>query len=347
MPINDNLRPGVYSRYHVSSAYTAPRSAKHAAVIARANGGEAGKAYRFASLSAAREVFSADTDGKTMLGCLQILFANGVSEVVAIPVDNGYAEAFALSEEFENIGALICDATGSSDLRALRDSAVSASGKLRERVAYCGIADAAAAAAAARELGCERVVLACPAASPSGGAQEAAVYTACALAGAVLAENDCAYNFNGYPLVGIELAGKLSEAEIQSLLAAGVCAVESVNGSPELVRALTTSTVSGGVPDRSLADLNTILIIDEIIPSVRASLRLLLRGLRLSEHSLQSVRTQVTVLLTAYRDSGVIESFSPPGIHGDLSDPAVCVVELSFKVAHLVSQIHLTAHIQV
>ena len=46
-------------------------------------------------------------------------------------------------------------------------------------------------------------------------------------------------------------------------------------------------------------------------------------------------------------DAGVIESFEAPKAYGANDDPAVCVVELGFHIAHVVNQIHVTAHIQV
>ena len=347
MPAYNNLRPGVYSGYDITSYYAAPRSQKYAAVVAKANGGEPGTVYHFTGYAEACEVFLPDTEGKTMLGCLRVLFASGVSGVVATAVQQDYEPALELIAEVDNIGAVVCDAADSASLALLRQSVEKSARELRERIAFCGLEAASAAITAAQALNNERVVLACPAAQAVGGTLKAAAYTAAALAGAVLAQSDSAQNYNGLRLGYIQQPEKLAEADIQLLLAAGVSVVENVNGAPELIRALTTKTQTGGVSDRSLCPLNTILIIDEVLSGVRNSLKLRLRGARLAAHSLESVRTQVLVELDAFRQNGILESFLPPNVYGDSADPSVCVVELAFKVAHVLSQIHITAHIQV
>lgn len=341
----DNQRPGVYSRYDITSVYTTPRSGGYAAVAAKAAGGEAGRVYAITTPAELREVFSPDTGDTAMYGIVQVLLASGVSKVLASVVEDGYPAALALLEGEENVAALVCDCTGEDDLLELADSVRRSADALRERVAYCGIDSPDDAIDAAGEINCERVVLCCPAVSPAGLETGKAVYGAAALAGRVLAQNDPGYNFSGEALPAVESPTRLAEEQIQALLKAGVTVLEPCGGNVECVRALTTRTTSFGEEDHSLRGLNTILCIDDVMRNVRESLKAVLRGSRISGRSLESIRSQVVVVLSGRQDAGVIESYEPPKCTADSSDPTVCIVELSFRVAHVVSQIHVTAHI--
>lgn len=346
MAIN-NQRPGVYSRYDVTSVYASPRSLKYAAVVAKADGGEINTLYRFTSYADACGVFSPDTDGVFMRALTGILFESGVSEILAVPVGTSYEPALAVIEETENIGALICDAAALSDLQAVKASVLKSAEALRERVAFCGNSDPVKAISAATALNCERVVLACPAANAKNYAGRGAVLAACALAAKILVLGDAAANLNGEPMERLAEPDTLPEATIQSLLSSGVCVFESIGGEVECIRAVTTRTKTNDAPDRSLMGLNTILIIDDVLQNLRAALKTRLRGGRIAGASMQTIHSQVVVELAARQSEGLLESFETPRVYASADDPAVCVVELSFSVAHVISQIHVTAHIQV
>lgn len=347
MNLISNQRPGVYSRYDISSAYTAPQSGGYAAVVAKATGGEVGTLYTFTTLAQLGEVFSPDQDGAALRGCAEILLRSGVSQMYAVAVAEDYPAAFDLVSGLENVTALVCDCEKPEQLAAMKASVDKSAGALRERVGYCGLAGTQGATEAATALNSERMVLCCPAVAVSGGTQRHAAYGAAALAGRVLAQNDCTYNFSGEPLDRVEAPERLPEEDVQSLLACGVTVLEQSGGQVECVRALTTRTRSGGETDYALRGLNTILYIDSVMQGIRASLRASLRGVQLTTRSLHSIQSQVVVELAEKADRGVIESFDTPKVYSDKSDPTVCVVELAFHVAHVISQIHVTAHIQV
>lgn len=343
-----NQRPGVYSRYDISSSYSAPRSGSYAAVVAKATGGEIGKVYAITGIQSLREAFQPDTGETALWGCVQILLDSGVTRVLAVAVEGEeYAAALALIEGEENIGAVVCDCERLEELAALKASVERSSAALRERVAFCGGDTAEDALTGAGALNCERVALCCPAVTAAGGNTSRAVYGAAAMAGLVLSRNDPAYNFSGGELAGVAAPQRLEEAQVQALLAAGVTVLESAGGAVECVRALTTSTKSGGETDYSLRSLNAILCIDDVMQNVRAALKASLRGTRLSGRSFQTIQSQVVVALSGRADSGVIESFEPPKAYTHSADPTVCMVELAFRIAQVVNQIHITAHIQV
>lgn len=341
----NNQRPGVYSRYDVSSAYAAPRSAKNAAVTAKAAGENSGEVVEIAGMDALIEAFAPDDAHSALRGCVQILLQSGVAKVYAVAVgDGGYAAAL---EKLDNVGAVICDATEPEDLAALRASVQKSCDAQRERIGFCAAAGSAEAVLAAQALNSERVVLCCPAVCPAGSDSRSAAYAAAAMAGKMLAVSDPVWNFNGEALPTVRQPDVLAEWEVQQLLAAGVTVLEKGGGGVECVRALTTRTKTGGAADYTMRGLNTVLCIDDVMQGVRSALTATLRGSRLGGRSLDAIRAQAMVALADRADSGVIEEYGAPRVSPHGEDPTVCVVELSFRVANVVHQIHVTAHIQV
>jgi hypothetical protein len=282
-----------------------------------------------------------------MRGLIDVLFESGVSRVLAVPVGDDYETAFGALSGEENIGAVICDAALREDLEKLKAYLIKSFEERRECVAFCGIGDAESAASMAESLNCERVVMASPAVTLKKDGRQSAVFAAAVIAGRVLATGDAAYNFNGEGFPLLSTAEPLPENTIQSLLSSGVTVFENVGGAVECIRALTTRTKTNGVPERSMTGINTVLIIDDVMQFVRATLKIQLRGGRVSASPIESIRSQVVVALSQKLEEGLIESFGPPRCYPDLTDPSVCVVEMSFTVAHVISQIHVTAHIQV
>lgn len=343
MLITNNQRPGVYSQYDVSSLYAASSSSKYAAVVAKAAGGEPDTPQAFTSYSKAREVYG--PEDRLMLGAISILLGSGVSRVIAVPVTgDDYSPALAAAASLEDVGALVCDAEEASDIKKVLAAVEAASGALREQIGYCGVGGGAAALAAAGALNSERMVICCPASLPLGDTgAPSPFFTAAAVAGAVLAADDPVHNFSGLGITCLEPPARLAEEQVQELLAGGVTVVEPVGEGVQIVRALTTKAGT----DKAMGSLNTILIIDDVMTDTRATLRQRLRGSRITAHSRDSILAQVMVVLAGKQDDGIIESFLAPKVYTHEEDPAICVVELSFQAAHVLSQIHLVAHIQV
>jgi hypothetical protein len=337
----------VYSVYDVSAAYLSPRSNRYAAVAAKAVGGETGKVYTFASLGELDAVFSADGEATSLYGCVNVLLRSGVSRVLAVKVEDDYEAAFSLLADEENIAAIVCDSEDEDVLLDLKDSILASSLAQKERVGFCGAAEAALALDLAAELNSERMIVCCPAVGCADSAYKKAAYGAAALAGAVLARNDPAYSFNGEPQAAVSSPMRLPEAKMQELIRGGVTVLEERGGVTGCVRAVTTRTKSGGEVDYALRGLNAILCIDDVMRHVRATLRAVLRGGRTGGRSTESIRSQTVIALADRLDAGILESYEPPRCYPDASDPTVCVVELSFRVAHVMSQIHVRAEIQV
>lgn len=342
--MTNNMRPGVYSIYTVTSGYAAPRSRQGVGLAIKGPAALAGQAKSFTGMAQAKEALSPVPGSERILTCCRVLFESGVSRVVLSTVKGSdYLAALSLLEKTEGIGAVICDGQDKITLSAALDSVKRSSENLRERVLYLGFDLPEDALAKAAELCHERVVIACPAVTVGQGDADS-VYAACAVAAMALTADSPVVRFSGHMLEALSSANSLVEEEIQRLMAAGVTVLEEIGGGVQCVRALTTRTSFNGVADYSMRELNTILIVDEVMRGVRDCLKARLAGAK--SLSLQSIASQVMVELSDKADEGLIESFSPPNVKADGADPSISLVEISFNVAHVINQIHITAQIQ-
>ena len=334
-----NRRPGIFTGYSITSHYAAPRAAMSAALVVKLPVFN-DELITFDSPTEALETL---VSHRALLNACRILFNSGVARVHLATAEDNYRAALGRVAELDGVGAVISDAHDEDDLYDLLDNVITSSSAMRERLMFIGNPTAQEAAAYAGILNHERAIVCTPAAFVPEDENPSALYTACAFAGAILAQPDPGHNFSAHalePLSGIE---RLPEADIQSLISGGVCVFERVAGSVECVRAVTTRTE----PDLSMRPLNSILIIDDVMRSLRAGLSGLLRALRVGAHSHESIASQVAVILAARRDEGIITAFDPPVVRASTEDPSVCIVQLSFGVAHIVDQIHVSAHIRV
>ena len=332
----DNRRPGVYSRVEIAGYISG--SGGGAALLLPQSG-----TVQALQLESFQDAASQLAGNEIALECLRLLFGGGAGHVAVIlaPEINGALEQL---DGFDGVRAVVSGFTGTQELAALRAFAEKSAQYQRECIAFAGIGEAQAAISAAAAMSSGRVVLCCPGISVEEGSAAHPIYGACALAAAVLGTPSPVHNFSGQSFPGLCEATALSEDNIQALLKAGVSVFENLGGQVELIRALTTDAPredGGG----NLRSLNTVLIIDYVMSAIRSALRRKLSGG--GRATVEGIRDQVAVELAAKRDAGVIASFSPPRCRADRRDPAICVVEISFGVAHLLSQIHLTAHIRV
>ncbi|MCL2580501.1 MAG: hypothetical protein FWE32_10820 [Oscillospiraceae bacterium] len=333
--MKDNLRPGIYAQIEISGYHGGGRGG-----IALLLPGGALSADRFESYGQASEMLSGSP---TALRCLDLMFGGGAGSVCLVTAPDMSAALGELSG-FGGIKAIVSGFVQLDDLTLLRDFAHQSAEDSRACVAIAGIGNPQAAIHFANTLCSGRMVLSCPAVTPKDGGQAKAIYGACALAAAVACLSNPTQNFNGMDFSTLGEVNKLSEDEIQALLAAGVCVFEGVAGRVELIRGLTTDspTQAGG---GSLRALNTVLIVDYVVGGVRETLRQKLRGR--GRATIEGIRDQVAVELADKKDEGVIASFETPRCRVDKGDPGVCLVEISFEVAHLLSQIRLTAFVRV
>jgi hypothetical protein len=335
-----NQRPGIYSNYSVTSRYAAARSAMNAALVLKLPGFTAGL-HTFESLADELEALGSYRAARN---ACRILFDSGVSRVYLAAAQDDYLAAIGLIAELPDVGAVICDADDEDDLLDLIDSVAASGDSMRERLLFVGAETVGKAAAAAAAVNHERGIVCAPAAYiPGDDGVPDSLYTACAFAGAVLAQGNPGHNFSAHALPPLSRVERLSEPDVQMLIRGGVSVFENIAGGVECVRAVTTRTQ----PDLSLRPLNSVLIIDDVMRSLRLGLGSLLRGMRTGLITHESISAQAAIILAVKRDEGILRGFEPPVVRGSAEDPSVCVVQLSFSVAHIVEQIHVNAHIRV
>lgn len=345
-------RPGVYSSYDASSVIRGGRAARVVGVAAKSAAGTANKAVRLTSYEAGVKAFGEDADGTPgMSTLLRLLYLNGATTVVAVAVDGAdYAGAFAALEAEESVRIVICDSGEEAVHAALKSSVESASAARRERIAVAGMAGANVEALTERAaaLNSERMVLVGPDCLDSQGKALSGVFAAAAVAGAVAAGSDSAVPINGVRLEGLGgVQTQYGDNEVDLLVRGGVTPLESVGGQVSPVRGITTRSTTGGAADATWRELTTILIVDDVIPTIRQSLRSRFSRTKNTVQTRGAIRSQVIVELESKLRAQLIESYGDVTVAVDESDPTVCLVEFSFAVAHGLNQIYLTAHITI
>lgn len=346
-------RPGVYSSYDTSAVVSAGRSSKVIGVAARAARGTVGEVATVTGYAAGAAAFGEDvTPGMSTI--LRLLFLNGAATVKAVRVADGgepadYQAAFdALGKQ--DVKILVCDSADQAVQQALRTAVEAASGARRECIAVVGGSGSTAAELVERAtaLNSERMVLVGPDALDSEGNTLSGVFAAAAVAGAIAAGRDPALPLNGAPLYGLGgLAADYSDNDIDLLVRGGVTPLESVGGVISPVRGITTRTTTGGAADATWRELTTILIVDDVIPAVRAALRSKFARAKNTAQGRSAIRSQVIVELEKKAAAQIIESYGEVTVSASAEDPTVCIVEFGFSVAHGLNQIYLTVHITV
>ncbi len=345
-------RPGVYSVYDASAVVSAGRAAKRIGVVAKAGRGLVGNPVALTGYAAGVTIFGETAGGMSDL--LRVLFQNGASVVVGVRVANeatlsDYQAAFAVMEK-QNVQIVVCDSADQSVHQALRTSLEGASAVRRERIAVvCGCGESAAELVAhAAALNSERMVLVGPDALDQSGTNVGGALAAAALAGVIASGTDPAVPLNGAEIKGLGgLAEDYSDNDIDLLVRGGVTPLESVAGVISPVRGITTRTTTGGAADATWRELTTILIVDDVIPAIRSALRSKFARAKNTARSRGAIRSQVIVELEKKLAAEIIDGYGDVTVMASEEDPAVCLVEFSFAVAHGLNQIYLTVHITV
>ena len=340
-------RPGVYSSYDASAVVTAGRGSKIIGVAAKAASGTVGEVVTLTGYTAGVAAFGEDVD-PGMSTILRLLFLNGASTVAAVRVadeEPDYAGAFGVLGKVE-AQILVCDSGELSVQQALRTAVETASEQRRERIAVVGGSGLKASELVERaaELNSERMVLVGPDLVRGEGTLPG-VFASAALAGAIASGTDPAIPLNGAELSGLEgLTEDYTDNDIDLLVRGGVTPLESVGGVISPVRGITTRTTTGGAADSTWRELTTILIVDDIIPSIRTALRSRFSRAKNTARGRSAIRSQVIVELEKKVAAEIIDSYGEVTVNALEEDPTVCLVEFGFAVAHGLNQIYLTVH---
>ena len=343
-------RPGVYSSYDASAVVTAGRGSKIIGVAAKAASGTVGEVVTLTGYTAGVAAFGEDVD-PGMSTILRLLFLNGASTVAAVRVadeEPDYAGAFGVLGKVE-AQILVCDSGELSVQQALRTAVETASEQRRERIAVVGGSGLKASELVERaaELNSERMVLVGPDLVRGEGTLPG-VFASAALAGAIASGTDPAIPLNGAELSGLEgLTEDYTDNDIDLLVRGGVTPLESVGGVISPVRGITTRTTTGGAADSTWRELTTILIVDDIIPSIRTALRSRFSRAKNTARGRSAIRSQVIVELEKKVAAEIIDSYGEVTVNALEEDPTVCLVEFGFAVAHGLNQIYLTVQMTV
>ena len=353
MSVLEHERPGVYSTYDASAVVSAGQATKVIGVAAKAAKGTEKEPVTVTGYTAGVEAFGEDAETPGMSTILRLLFANGASTVVAVRVaENGeladYQAAFAALAD-QDVQILVCDSADVTVQQALRTAVETASEQRRERIAVVGGSGLKASELVERaaELNSERMVLVGPDLVRGEGTLPG-VFASAALAGAIASGTDPAIPLNGAELSGLEgLTEDYTDNDIDLLVRGGVTPLESVGGVVSPVRGITTRTTTGGAADSTWRELTTILIVDDIIPSIRTALRSRFSRAKNTARGRSAIRSQVIVELEKKVAAEIIDSYGEVMVNALEEDPTVCLVEFGFAVAHGLNQIYLTVHMTV
>lgn len=345
-------RPGVYSSYGASSTIRGGRAVRAIGAAAKSTGGTPNEVVTVTSYEQGLTIFGEDAPGQAgMSTLLRLLFLGGASTVAAVKVSgDGYEDAFAALQAAEDVQVIVCDSADLEVQQALRASLEAASAARRERIAVVGMSGATTAelTARAKALNSERMVLVGPDALDSAGKTLPGTLAASAVAAAIAVTRDPAIPLNGTTLPGLTgVSEDYGDNDIDLLVRGGVTPLEAVGGAVSPVRGITTRTTTGGTSDATWRELTTILIVDDVIPTIRRSLRSRFSQTKNTLQTRGAIRSQTIVELESKLRSEIIDSYSDVTVSADGDDPTVCLVEFSFSVAHGLNQIYLTAHITI
>ena len=345
--ITTHERPGVYSSYEASSLTAAAAGGGAVAVVADAGDSGADGVYTWTSYSRA----VADVGRCALSELARLALKNGAGVVYGVPAGENYTAAFDRAAALERVAVVVCGSTDLTVQQALRDMVKECAQVRKERIAIvAGAAGETVSALIERAAGLnhERVVLVAPGTVDSEGETADGACCAAAVAGAIAGNTDPALPLGGAELKGLgELSQTYSDGEIDLLVRGGVTPLETVSGNTCVVRAVTTRTTTGGAADAAWRELTTILVVDEVIPAIRNSLRAKFQRVKNTEQTRGAIRSQVVLELENRVSREIIDGYEDVTVSASDSDPTVCLVEFAFAVTHGLNQIWLSAHITV
>ena len=138
------------------------------------------------------------------------------------------------------------------------------------------------------------------------------------------------------------------DTQIDALVTGGVTALECWGGKVSVMRGITTRTKTGQTQDATFRELGTILIVDDVIPAIRRSLRAKFTRAKNNALTRNAIHSQVIVELEDRIEREIIEGYDNLTVTApELGNLTTCLVEFEFTVVHGLNRIFLTAHISV
>ncbi len=349
MSITAHERPGVYSFYDASAAVSGAVGRKYVGLAVQMSqpAQAVWQISRYEQAVTALNARAADL--------VWLLLRNGAAQVFVYPVEGtdlaAYQAAFDAMAAREELAVLVCDSTLVQVQQALRDSVCSASAAQRERIAV--VAGGAGETVSqlverAQAINSERVVLTAPGCVDGQGNADSGVQVAAAVAGAIAGQTDPAVPLGGAVLTGLHgLDGRYEDSELDVLIRGGVTVVEELSGTVSVVRGVTTRTTTDGAADTTWRDLNSILVVDDVIPAIRNALKSRFRRAKNTAQTRGAIRSQVVLELENKLAREIITGYDGVSVQQDSEEPTRCLVDFAFTVTHGINQIWLSAHITI
>ena len=149
-----------------------------------------------------------------------------------------------------------------------------------------------------------------------------------------------------FAVIALNCKDKVNDYYTLSTIRIVVSSLQVASSAPPvMVRVVIPLT--GGADDATWRELTTILIVDNVIPTIRQSLRSRFSQTKNTAQTRGAIRSQTIVELESKLRAEIIDSYSDVAVSVCEDDPTVCLVEFSFSVAHGLNQIYLTAHITI
>lgn len=347
MSMTISERPGVYTDYSVSGVVRASTGGGAVGLAATAAGGEVNEIVAVTDYGAALSAFT----GGNLPALVKILLANGASAVYCVRVDENsgtgkdYAAAFGKLMTVERLRFMVCDSHDAAVHSAMKDAIGKSDERFKFRVGIVesGESEVGALTGRAEGLNSERMVLVSH--HETDGTPGA---VAAAVCGAAAGETDPALPLNGAVLSSLGAIGtNFSDADLTLLVRGGVLPVETSGGAVCILRGITTCTSTGGVPDSVWRELSTVLIIDEVIPGIRDTLRANFSRAKNNARTRGAIRTRVVIELENYVAREIIDSYDNVTAEQSEDDGTICIVSFDFTVTHGLNIIRLSASITV
>lgn len=335
-------RPGVYTSYEVSGSLYGQRAGGAVGLAAAATTGTAGTVTAVTDYAAAVSEFT----GGNMTALVKLLLENGAPVVYCCPVSgSNYEAAFTALMGVTDVKYMLCDSHDATVHGKLKSAIEGAgeSGKYRIGIVESGDTTRASLVSDAGALNSERMLLV-----SHHETDGVAGSVAAAVCGAMAAEEDPAVPLNGAALQGLSAIGaNFSDADLTLLVRGGVLPLETVGGTVCIIRGITTRTQTAGAADATWREVNTVRIVDTVIPGVRDALKTDFARAKNTAQTRGAIRTRVVIELENYLRNEIINSYSDVRVQASQSDPGVCEVSFCFTVAHGLNIIELSAHITV
>jgi len=343
-------RPGVYSDFDASSVTARGAGAKIVGIIG------------VSTATSGLYTVTAYGDGATAFGedsqlakLLRLAFLNGAGTVLAYPVAIDDVASYSVALESllaEKRAKILVLGSALETVQILaRDKVEAASRQKGECICLVGMENPTAEELVTRGeiLNHPRMVLVGAdvyersGQNPVGGFMGAA-----ALAGVLAVQTDPALPLNYQRLLGLDgVTIQPTDAQVDLLVCGGVTVLEISDGQVRIIRGITTCSKKAGIADMTYRELNTILIIDHVIPAVRQSLQAKFSSAKNNEATRSAINSQVVVELEHAVAREIINGYEGLSVRASEEDPTVCLVEFGMSVTHGLNRIYLTAHIRV